>query len=146
MTRPSAVDGRPEASQGNTRSWSWPNRPLELGSSHDSYWKVFDGLLDDFQVHNRMLSAEEVAAAAAGNPVLDSSLVERLNFTAEPVNDVVVDFPFVPVIAITGRPQERQPSSSSLMVSIPREEKLRANWETGSIPGLRTIQSYETEF
>ena len=34
--------------------------------------------------------------------------------------------PFVPVTAMTGSPQERQPSSSSLIVSIPREEKLRA--------------------
>jgi hypothetical protein len=47
--------------------------------------------MDDFQIHNRMLSASEIAAAAAGNPVLDSSLVERLNFGAAPVNNVVID-------------------------------------------------------
>src|SRR3954454_7909375 len=44
-----------------------------------------------------------------------------------------------------GPSHERQPSSSSLIVSIPREEKLRANEETGSMPGLRTIQSYTDE-
>src|SRR5215471_13167116 len=43
---------------------------------------------------------------------------------------------------MTGISEERQPNSSSLIVSIPLEEKLRANGETGSIPGLRTIQLY----
>src|ERR1700745_814597 len=46
---------------------------------------------------------------------------------------------------MTGILQERQPSSSSLIVSIPREEKLRANGESGSMPGLRTIQSQVEE-
>jgi hypothetical protein len=86
------IDGVLDASQANSRAWSWPaSQPIELGSSHDSYWRVFVGLMDDFQIHNRMLSASEVAATFAGNPVLDSSLVERLNFAAAPVNNVVVD-------------------------------------------------------
>jgi hypothetical protein len=86
------VDGFLDANNANSQAWSWPvNQPLELGSSHDSYWRVFVGLMDDFQVHNRMLTADEVFDAYFGTPVLDSSLVERLNFTAAPVNDVVVD-------------------------------------------------------
>src|SRR5262249_3837070 len=52
---------------------------------------VFVGLMDDFQIHNRMLSPAEIAATYAGNPVLDNSLVERLNFDSAPVNNVVVD-------------------------------------------------------
>ncbi len=86
------VDGVLDASQGNSQAWDWPaNQQIELGSSHDAYWRVFVGLMDDFQIHNRMLSASEIAATFAGNPVLDSSLVERLNFGAAPVNHVVVD-------------------------------------------------------
>lgn len=86
------VDGVLDTSQPNSQAWSWPaSQPIELGSSHDSYWRVFVGLMDDFQIHNRMLSASEVAATFAGNPVLDSSLVGRLNFGAAPVNNVVVD-------------------------------------------------------
>ena len=86
------VDGVLDGFQANSRPWAWPaTQPLELGSSHDSYWRAFVGLMDDFQIHDRMLSASEIAAAAAGNPVLDSSLVERLNFGAAPVNNVVVD-------------------------------------------------------
>src|ERR1044071_1377772 len=86
------VDGVLDTSNPNSLAWSWPaSQPIQLGSSHDTYWRVFSGLMDDFQVHNRMLSASEVAATFAGNPVLDSSLVERLNFGAAPVNNVVVD-------------------------------------------------------
>src|SRR6266702_6794889 len=86
------VDGVLDTSHANSLAWSWPaTQPIELGSSHETYWRVFSGLMDDFQVHNRMLSASEVAATFAGNPVLDSSLVERLNFGAAPVNNVVVD-------------------------------------------------------
>src|SRR5882672_5519885 len=86
------VDGVLDTSNANSLAWSWPaSQPIELGSSHDTYWRVFSGLMDDFQVHNRMLSASELAATFAGNPVLDSSLVERLNFGAAPVNNVVVD-------------------------------------------------------
>ena len=86
------VDGVLDTSQPNSQAWSWPvGQPIKLGSSDDSYWRVFVGLMDDFQIHNRMLSASEVAATFAGNPVLGSSLVERLNFGAAPVNNVVVD-------------------------------------------------------
>jgi hypothetical protein len=85
------VDGVLDASQANSQAWSWPAKPIELGSSSDSFWRVFVGLMDDFQIHNRMLSSNEITAAFAGNPVLDSSLVERLNFGAAPINNVVVD-------------------------------------------------------
>jgi len=86
------VDGALDTSQANTEAWAWPaTQPIELGSSHDAYWRVFVGLMDDVQIHNRMLTAGEIAATYAGNPVLDSSLVERLNFGAAPVNNLVAD-------------------------------------------------------
>jgi hypothetical protein len=86
------VDGVLDTSQSNIQQWSWPStQPIRLGCSPDTYWRSFVGLMDDFQIHNRMLTPAEVAATFAGNPVLDSSLVERLNFTAAPVNNVVVD-------------------------------------------------------
>src|SRR5436190_14615230 len=45
----------------------------------------------DFQIHNRMLTSAEISATYSNNPVLDSSLVLRLNFNSAPVNNVVVD-------------------------------------------------------
>src|SRR5262249_47442801 len=81
------VDGVLDTSNPNAKAWAWPaSQPIELGRSEDTYWRAFVGLLDDFQVHKRMLSSSEIAATFAGNPVLDSSLVERLNFGAAPVN------------------------------------------------------------
>ena len=53
-------------------------------------------------------------------------------------NSVVVVLPFVPVTAMTGISQKRHPSSTSLIVSTLREEKLRPNGEAGSMPGLNT--------
>ncbi|HEU0040493.1 MAG TPA: LamG domain-containing protein, partial [Verrucomicrobiae bacterium] len=48
------IDGVLDISQANGRAWSWPaSQPIALGSSPDSYWRVFVGLMDDFQVHNR---------------------------------------------------------------------------------------------
>jgi concanavalin A-like lectin/glucanase superfamily protein len=86
------IDGAPDVSQANSQAWGWPaNQQIELGSSHDPFWRVFDGVMDDFMVHNRILSQTEIAATFAGNPVADNSLVLRLNFAAAPVNDVVVD-------------------------------------------------------
>src|SRR4029077_13725716 len=86
------------------------------------------------------------ATSESGLPMLPQGIVrwpQAFGICAS--NSVVVVFPFVPVTAMIGISQERQPSSSSLIVSIPREEKLRANGEIGSIPGLRTIQSYTDE-
>src|SRR5437868_15266208 len=65
---------------------------------------------------------------------------------------VVVVLPFVPVTAITGVSQERQPSSSSPIMSIlsadrmdssrgERAEQLRARGEDGEIPGLEKAKS-----
>jgi hypothetical protein len=86
------VDGVLDTSQANGRAWAWPaSQPIELGRSEDSFWRVYVGLMDDFQIHNRMLSQSEIAATYSGTPVLDSSLVERLNFSAAPVNNIVVD-------------------------------------------------------
>lgn len=86
------IDGVLDTTQPNSKAWGWPaDQPIKLGSSDDSYWKVYDGVMDDFMVHDRMLTVSEIAATFAGNPVTDGSLVVRLNFDAAPVNNVVVD-------------------------------------------------------
>src|SRR5882762_3127479 len=86
------IDGVLDASQANSQAWSWPStQPIRLGSSDDSNWRTFVGLMDDVQIHNRMLTPAEIAATFTNNPVLDSSLVLRLNFNAAPAGNVVVD-------------------------------------------------------
>ena len=56
---------------------------------------------------------------------------------------MVVVFPLVPVMAMTGTFTDRQPNSSSPIVSMFRDEKFVASGEIGSMPGLRTTKSYE---
>ncbi|MGH7970390.1 MAG: LamG domain-containing protein [Limisphaerales bacterium] len=65
-----------------TNAWSWPtNQEVELGLSHDTYWKKFNGQLDDFRIYSRVLSDSEISQVYASDAVVDSSaLVLRYNF------------------------------------------------------------------
>jgi hypothetical protein len=63
------VDGQLAASNPNSGSWSWdPAERLELGKSHDNYWRRFNGYLDDVQFYGRILSAAEVAQSMTLGP------------------------------------------------------------------------------
>src|SRR5437899_2605445 len=88
------------------------------------------------QLQNAFVSR---ATSESGLPILPHAIVRWPHaFNIWASNSVVVVLPFVPVTAITGISQDRQPSSSSPIMSILREEKLRASREAGSIPGLKT--------
>jgi fibronectin-binding autotransporter adhesin len=53
------VDGVADGTQTAGAAWGFDNRQLEIGKSHDDYWKRFNGLMDDVYVFNRALSADE---------------------------------------------------------------------------------------
>jgi Concanavalin A-like lectin/glucanases superfamily len=57
------VDGSLDTTTTNSLAWSWvSDLEIEIGaSSNDTFWTGFSGLLDDFRVYNRMLSASEIA-------------------------------------------------------------------------------------
>jgi hypothetical protein len=76
------VDGAVAGSAGNTAGWLWPtNQPIELGRSHDGYWKRFDGLMDDFRIYNRVLNATEIAQIYASDALVDTAAMKvRLDF------------------------------------------------------------------
>ena len=62
-------------------AWSWnSSQRLEIGQSHDGYWKRLNGQLDEFSIYNRVLSDAEIASLAANSSVLDSSLKLRFSF------------------------------------------------------------------
>ena len=62
------VDGALQASANNARGWSWPaNQQIELGRSHEAEFRKYGGLLDDFRLYNRALSADEVVEIYNGD-------------------------------------------------------------------------------
>lgn len=64
------IDGVLDRTQANTSTWSWDSaRGIELGSSHDPFWKRYTGDLDDFRVYKRLLTAQEIAEIRSGDGV-----------------------------------------------------------------------------
>ena len=58
-----------------------------------------------------------------------------------PVSSVVVDLPFVPVIAITRPRSQRDASSTSPITGTPRARAAATTGSSGGTPGLRTTRS-----
>jgi len=79
------VDGNLDTSVLNPNTWSWPtNQEIELGRSHDSYWRIYDGQMDDFRIYNRILTPSEIttiSTPATSDSLVDTNaLVLRYNF------------------------------------------------------------------
>ena len=87
------IDGHLDNSGANTKTWSWPvGQEIELGRSHDSYWRPYNGLLDDFRIYNRARTDAEIAQVAADGLADTSALQLRLNFDAAPVPGVTMSW------------------------------------------------------
>jgi hypothetical protein len=70
------VDGQLAASNPNSGPWSWdPAEEIELGKSHDTFWRRFDGYLDDVQFYARILSTAEVVQSMTLGPSISFSRV-----------------------------------------------------------------------
>jgi Concanavalin A-like lectin/glucanases superfamily/Immunoglobulin I-set domain len=78
------VDGQMDTSLVNPGNWTWPtNQQIELGRSHDPYWYIFDGQMDDFRIYNRILTQSEVAQIVANDALVDTTALKvRYNFDA----------------------------------------------------------------
>jgi hypothetical protein len=76
------VDGTLATSNPNGGAWSWPAaQPLELGTSHDPYWRKYGGQLDDFRFYSQSLSAAEIAQIkTSGDVVVPAALQVRYDF------------------------------------------------------------------
>jgi hypothetical protein len=74
--------------------WTWPaGQPIELGHSHDTHWKSFDGLLDDVRIYNRILTDPEIVIADATGALIDTSALKvRLNFDTKPILGVGISW------------------------------------------------------
>jgi hypothetical protein len=76
------VDGLLASSVLVTNGWSWPTaQEIEIGRSHDSFWKKLNGQLDDFRIYNRVLTAVEVASVQSNDALVDTAALKvRYNF------------------------------------------------------------------
>lgn len=56
------VDGVLDTAANNPGAWTWPtNEEIELGRSHDPYWFIYNGQMDDFRIYNRILTPTEIS-------------------------------------------------------------------------------------
>jgi hypothetical protein len=82
------VDGTQVGSGTYTASfaWAWPaQQEIELGQSHDTSWKQFDGQMDDFRIYSRMLTSTEIASVVSTDALVDTTTLQvRFNFDAAP--------------------------------------------------------------
>ncbi len=71
---------------GNTASWSWKaGQQIELGSSGDTYWRAYDGLMDDVRFYSRKLSATEIASVYSTGALVDTANLQmQFNFDSAP--------------------------------------------------------------
>jgi hypothetical protein len=81
------IDGLQSMSQVTTAPWSWdPAEQIELGRSHDGYWRAFDGEMDDFRIYNRILTSDEISQVVGSDALVDTAALKvRFNFDAAPL-------------------------------------------------------------
>jgi spore coat protein CotH len=71
------IDGTEDSSSLATAVWYWTSGlAIELGQSHDGFWKKFKGDMDDFRIYSRALSSAEITTIAANTerPLIESDL------------------------------------------------------------------------
>ena len=90
------IDGALSSSVTVTNGWSWPTaQQIELGRSHDSYWKRFDGFMDDFRIYGRVLTAQEIASVKDSDALVDTTALKvRYNFGTAAGVGQTVSWPF----------------------------------------------------
>ena len=71
------IDAVLSASTPVTNGWSWPlAQQIEIGKSHDSYWKRFDGDMDDFRIYNRILTDTEIGQVYTNGALVETAALK----------------------------------------------------------------------
>jgi hypothetical protein len=66
---------------------------IELGRLHDTFWRAYNGFLDDFRLYNRILTAAEIAQVASSDALVDAAALQvRFNFSG-PADGVTLTWP-----------------------------------------------------
>jgi len=80
------IDGVLDTTHANGAAWSWPvGQRIELGRSHDGWWRKFNGQMDDVRIYNRILTPAEIGQVKAAGDVVDSAAMKLwLSFDTAP--------------------------------------------------------------
>ncbi len=89
------IDGALAASNPNTAAWAWPaTQQIELGRSHDGYWKRYDGLMDDFRIYSRVLTEAEIGQVYASDALVDTAALKLRYDFGTPGIGYTITWPF----------------------------------------------------
>jgi hypothetical protein len=90
------VDGTVDGTNPNSSAWTWPaGQPIELGKSHDPYWRTLAGELDDFRFYSRILTAPEIASLKSTDAIVDPATLQvRYNFAPVTTDGLLLSWPF----------------------------------------------------
>jgi hypothetical protein len=77
--------------------WTWPTgNPLEIGYTSDSFWRDYNGLLDDFRFYSAVLSPSQISSIfSSGNSDAEidpTALQMELDFAAPPGTGLVLSW------------------------------------------------------
>jgi Concanavalin A-like lectin/glucanases superfamily len=88
------VDGNLDTANPNAGAWSWPvGQEIELGRSHNSAFDPYNGLMDDFRVYNRVLTAAEITTVHGTGAVVDAGAMQvMLNFDTPPAAGITISW------------------------------------------------------
>ena len=89
------VDGAVAGSRNNTANWSFnAAQQIEIGRSHDTYWRRLNGQLDDFRFYNAALTQEQIQQIVANEdePVTPGTDLQAAMLNVNPSAFVRVPF------------------------------------------------------
>jgi len=88
------IDGSFQATNANSLNWTWPTgNPLEIGYSSDSYWRDYNGLLNDVRYYSAILSSSQIASIHSSGALVDTNDLQlQFKFAAPPGQGMVLSW------------------------------------------------------
>ena len=118
------IDGTLDTTNANPGSWTWPlGQPIEIGYTTDTYWKDYNGLLDDVRYYSAVLTPSQIAAVQTGAPADPNDLQMQFNFTDSPGQGIVLTWQLGAAVLQTAPtvagPWVDQPGANSPYTIVP---------------------------
>jgi hypothetical protein len=114
------IDGMLDAAGQNSGGCDYSgNEQIKLGFSSDAPWGAYNGLLNDFRLYSRKLTALEIASAVGSDALVDTNaLLLRWSFNAPPVSVISVTWP-TDTTVLQSAPQATGPYSDVPLAALP---------------------------